>query len=122
VPAARDDLARGRQQLLATIILMGINRIVVTDGKINAKIRFNFAAKEQQKISASAFDYGYVGQKASSTKTMKNVGDQTGDGSGDTQVDTSKWTTAEQQKYAYAQMNSQNQRNRYAIGFQLHER
>ena len=32
VPAARE-----RQQLLATTILMGINRIIVTDGKINFK-------------------------------------------------------------------------------------
>jgi hypothetical protein len=31
-------LASSRQQLLATMVLMGINRIVVTDGKISAKI------------------------------------------------------------------------------------
>lgn len=36
-PASRDHLARGRQQLLATTILMGINRIIVTDGNINFK-------------------------------------------------------------------------------------
>lgn len=66
VPAARDDLARGRQQLLATIILMGINRIVVTDGKINAKIKFQFSAKEKRQIKASAFDYAYMGNQVSS--------------------------------------------------------
>jgi hypothetical protein len=33
VPAARRRLASSRQQLLATMILMGINRIVVTDSK-----------------------------------------------------------------------------------------
>jgi hypothetical protein len=32
----RGGLARQRQQLVATMVLMGINRIVVTDGKINA--------------------------------------------------------------------------------------
>ncbi len=46
VPAARDEVARSRQQLLATTILMGINRIIVTDGKINAKVRFDFAATD----------------------------------------------------------------------------
>jgi hypothetical protein len=33
----RVRLASSRQQLLATMVLMGINRIVVTDGKIKAK-------------------------------------------------------------------------------------
>lgn len=46
VTAARTDLARGRQQLMATTILMGINRIIVTDGKINAKITFDFKAED----------------------------------------------------------------------------
>jgi hypothetical protein len=31
-------LASSRQQLLATMVLMGINRIVVTDGRISARI------------------------------------------------------------------------------------
>lgn len=46
VTAARLELARGRQQLLATTILMGINRIIVTDGRINAKIKFDFRAAD----------------------------------------------------------------------------
>jgi hypothetical protein len=62
VPAARDDLARGRQQLLATTILMGINRIIVTDGKINAKIRFNFSVNEKRTMNAQAFDYVNMGR------------------------------------------------------------
>lgn len=37
VRAATRRLATRRQQLLATMLLMGINRIVVTDGKIQAK-------------------------------------------------------------------------------------
>jgi hypothetical protein len=37
VLAARRRLAVQRQQMLATMVLMGINRIVVTDGKIAAK-------------------------------------------------------------------------------------
>lgn len=65
IPAARDDLARGRQQLLATTILMGINRIIVTDGKINAKIKFQFSANEKRKMSAAAFDYANMGTSTS---------------------------------------------------------
>jgi hypothetical protein len=76
VPAARDDLARGRQQLLATIILMGINRIIVTDGKINAKIRFQFSATEKRQLNAQAFDYANMGTK--STYTGQYESDYTG--------------------------------------------
>lgn len=39
-PAAIKRLATQRQQLLATMVLMGINRIVVVNGKIDAKIDF----------------------------------------------------------------------------------
>ena len=41
VAATRRRLARNRQQTLATIVLMGINRIVVTDGRIVSKIKFD---------------------------------------------------------------------------------
>jgi hypothetical protein len=37
VTAARRRLAVQRQQVLAMMVLMGINRIVVTDGKIAVK-------------------------------------------------------------------------------------
>ena len=40
VAAARRRLARNRQQALATATLMGINRIVVTDGRIAPKLSF----------------------------------------------------------------------------------
>jgi hypothetical protein len=61
VPAMRDELARGRQQLLATTILMGINRIIVTDGKINARIRFKFDAVETTKSRGVARDLAKMG-------------------------------------------------------------
>jgi hypothetical protein len=57
VPAAQTDLARGRQQLLATMVLMGINRIVVTDGRINAKIRFSFSATDHLERTGTAEAY-----------------------------------------------------------------
>jgi len=38
VAAARRRMAIDRQQLLATVVMMGINRVVVTDGKISARV------------------------------------------------------------------------------------
>jgi hypothetical protein len=59
VPAARTQLATSRQQLLATMVLMGINRIVVTDGKISAKVLYDFQARDNFRFqkSATKFDY-----------------------------------------------------------------
>jgi len=38
VAAAKRRIAIDRRQLLATMVMMGINRVVVTDGKIVAKL------------------------------------------------------------------------------------
>ncbi|HET7232054.1 MAG TPA: hypothetical protein VFJ16_18755 [Longimicrobium sp.] len=58
VQAARLQIARGRQQMLASMVMLGINRIVVTDGLINAKVVFDFKAsdKVQRKSRASMAD------------------------------------------------------------------
>jgi hypothetical protein len=55
---ARLQLAKQRQQLMASLILMGINRIVVTDGRISAKILYDFRAKDRRttRRSATAMD------------------------------------------------------------------
>jgi hypothetical protein len=50
VPATRRTLAEQRQQTLATMVLMGINRIVVDDGEINAKLQFHIDASEETKL------------------------------------------------------------------------
>ncbi|WP_321850926.1 hypothetical protein [Burkholderia diffusa] len=52
------QLAKQRQQMLASIVLMGINRIVVTDGKISAKIIYDVRAQDTltKQRSASAVD------------------------------------------------------------------
>ncbi|NML44205.1 hypothetical protein HHL11_10625 [Ramlibacter sp. G-1-2-2] len=60
VPAARTQIATGRQQLLATMVMMGINRIVVTDGRIQAKVMFDFQAKDNRKYQASATQFDYA--------------------------------------------------------------
>ena len=58
VSAARLQMARMRQQMLSSMVLLGINRIVVTDGLINAKVMFDFRASDQaQRVAkASLFD------------------------------------------------------------------
>lgn len=63
VPAARTQIATGRQQLLATMVMMGINRIVVTDGKIQAKVMFDFQAKDNRRFQSSATSFDYATDK-----------------------------------------------------------
>ncbi len=46
VPAARKRMAMDRQQLLATMVLMGINRLIVTDGSISASVLFQLDTKD----------------------------------------------------------------------------
>jgi hypothetical protein len=50
VPAARRTLAEQRQQTLATMVLMGINRVVVDDGEILAKLQFHIDASEATQL------------------------------------------------------------------------
>jgi hypothetical protein len=57
VPAARRKIARGRQQMLASMVMMGVNRIVVTSGRIYAKMGFHIDAHDYGSASsASKFD------------------------------------------------------------------
>src|SRR5205823_1744165 len=46
VPAARRKLAQSRHQMLAAMVMMGIQRIVVTSGHINAKMGFHIKAHD----------------------------------------------------------------------------
>jgi hypothetical protein len=46
VPATKRSLAEQRQQTLSTMVLMGINRVVVDDGEILAKLMFHIDASE----------------------------------------------------------------------------
>jgi hypothetical protein len=55
--AARLQMARSRQQLLSSMVILGINRIVVTDGAINAKVVFDFRASDTAKREAGASLY-----------------------------------------------------------------
>ena len=47
VPAARRRMALDRQQLLATMVMMGVNRLVVTNGSIEASVLFELKTKDE---------------------------------------------------------------------------
>lgn len=47
VQAVRREMAAARQQMMATMVLLGINRIVVTNGRINAKVVFDVEANDE---------------------------------------------------------------------------
>jgi hypothetical protein len=49
VPAARRRIAMDRQQLLATMVMMGVNRLVVTNGLIEATCLFELNTKDEVK-------------------------------------------------------------------------
>lgn len=72
VPAQRKVMAMDRQKLLATMVLMGINRIVVTDGKIQASVVFELNAKDVQRRNyerATSFAENY---RATHNKRKQN--------------------------------------------------
>jgi len=75
VTAARTQLARQRQQLLASLVLMGINRIVVTDGRIQAKIMYDFQARDSRKLARSATAYDYATQDGRIATTTDREGE-----------------------------------------------
>lgn len=58
VPAARRRLAQNRHQVLSTMVLLGINRIVVTSGRIRAKMGFRIDTTDTGSVqTASQFDF-----------------------------------------------------------------
>jgi hypothetical protein len=54
VTAARQQMAKSRQQMLASMVMLGINRIVITDGSINAKVIFSMRATDTAKRKFTA--------------------------------------------------------------------
>ena len=65
VTAARLHMAKSRQQLLASMVMLGINRIVVTDGTINAKVVFDMRAEDKGKAGLHGVDVRPVGSALS---------------------------------------------------------
>jgi hypothetical protein len=64
VRQAQLQIARGRQQLLASMVMLGINRIVVTDGLIHAKVVFDMRAKDEAMRASRASMYDRASQSA----------------------------------------------------------
>ncbi|HSU14307.1 hypothetical protein [Longimicrobium sp.] len=64
---AQLEMAKMRQQQLATMVLLGINRIVVTDGLINAKVVFDVKANDSANRRARASLYDTQQDASSST-------------------------------------------------------
>jgi hypothetical protein len=51
VPAARRAVGENRLQMLATMVLLGMNRVVVRDGRISARLRFRAAARDNASVA-----------------------------------------------------------------------
>jgi hypothetical protein len=73
ITAARSHIATARQQLLATMVLMGINRIVVTSGKISAKILYDFQAQSNRQLSRSAQAMEYARDASGNLQTLTDM-------------------------------------------------
>jgi hypothetical protein len=58
LPAAREQVARQRLQTLSTLVLLGMNRVVVKDGTINARLRFRAMASDRTMIDYATGDDG----------------------------------------------------------------
>lgn len=83
VPAARRKLAMDRQQVLLSLVLMGINRLIVTDGSIKAGVVFQLDTRDLvKKHRSNTFDFnqtrnqrtkesrwGWIFAPSSSTRT-----------------------------------------------------
>ena len=85
VPAARRRMALDRQQLLATMVMMGVNRLVVTNGTIEASCMFELnttdAVKRKMKQERSAdwhaqnkSESGYEGSYSRSSSGFLGLG------------------------------------------------
>lgn len=79
VPGMRRRMALDRQQMLATMVMMGVNRLVVTDGTIDASVLFELKASASDKRAASTRGNYGASQYASnydnrSTETSSSSG------------------------------------------------
>ncbi|UCH74055.1 MAG: hypothetical protein JSU82_17340 [Rhodospirillales bacterium] len=76
VPAAQMQLALSRQRLLATTLLMGLQKIVVTDGRISAKVMYNFRSKDVMSRRTRAVDFDYGDQVKTTRQGAWDRGDE----------------------------------------------
>jgi hypothetical protein len=61
VPLARRQLSRNRQQMLATLVMLGMQRIVIDHGRINASMRFHIDTRSAaESDTGSTFDFRHT--------------------------------------------------------------
>jgi hypothetical protein len=58
LPKARQRVATNRLQTLSTMVLLGMNRVVVKDGSIGARLRFRAAAADHVAVDYAVSDGG----------------------------------------------------------------
>jgi hypothetical protein len=63
--AGRRQVGEDRLQTLATMVLMGINRVVVNDGDVKAKLQFHAAALDRQRVDVAQEGLGIAGRQVS---------------------------------------------------------
>jgi hypothetical protein len=76
VPAARKRIGQNRLQTLATMVLLGMNRVVVRDGTISARIQIRAQADDKAKVDyAVSSDPGDAtwGERGSSTYSQPGL-------------------------------------------------
>lgn len=72
IPMARDRMARDRMQTLATLVMLGMQRIKVDDGSITARLRFRAAAADRATVDYAVSDD--PGNASSSTGSWSTRG------------------------------------------------
>ena len=81
VPAARRRMALDRQQLLATMVMMGVNRLVVTNGTIEASVLFELKTKDEVRKGYKNTG-SYRGGQSSTNYDNRNTTTDTSEGGG----------------------------------------
>jgi hypothetical protein len=69
IPQARDRMARDRMQTLATLVMLGMQRIKVDDGSITARLRFRAAAADRAAVDYAVSDDPGSGSASGSWST-----------------------------------------------------
>lgn len=62
LPAARERVAQQRLSMLATMVLTGMNRVIVRDGSIGARLRFRAAASDSVALEYATSNDPATGQ------------------------------------------------------------
>jgi hypothetical protein len=71
IEAARQHVGEGRMQTLATMVLMGINRVVVNEGDVKAKLQFHAQARDLVKADIEQSAGGIASRGADADQTTQ---------------------------------------------------